>query len=82
MSNVVSAFNECKHAIGQLLVRFDQDLSDAQKRDIARAWEAWSLIDHVGRARALKLLKSVFGDNPRVADLYKQLNHFNREYTS
>jgi len=80
MSQTIAKFNACKYAIGQLLVRFDQELTEAQKTALGKAWKDWSIIDRVGRARAQKTIREVLGDKAR--DVLTQLDAFNKEYAT
>lgn len=79
MSQTIAAFNACKHAIGQLLVRFDRELTADQKSTITRAWSAWTLVDRVGRARAVKIIRDALGD--KAKDVIDQLIRFDKEQT-
>lgn len=77
MSQTINAFNDCKRAIGRLLVKFDGELTASQKTTLTQAWSSWTLVDQVGRARAVKMIRDVLGD--RAKDVIKQLSHFNKE---
>lgn len=78
MAPAVAAFNACKHAIGQLLVRFDRELSLDQKAALGKAWEFWNIIDRVGRARARKTIATILGE--RARDVLDQLDAYNEEH--
>lgn len=79
MSPTIIAFNACKSEIGRLLIRFDRELTPSQKSTITRAWSAWTIVDRVGRARAVKLIRDVLGD--KAKDVIDQLTRFDKEQT-
>lgn len=80
MSQTIAAFNACKHAIGQLLVRFDQELTADQKTALGKAWEFWNVIDRVGRARARKIIHDTLGE--KASDVLTQLDTYNKEHST
>jgi hypothetical protein len=80
MSQTIAAFNACKHAIGQLLVRFDRELTADQKTALGKAWEFWNVIDRVGRARARKIIWECLGEKAR--DVLDQLDTYNKEHAA
>lgn len=77
MNKDLDRFNACKASIGQLLVKFDKQLTPTQRTALGRAWQSWSLLDRIGRERAKKIVHDELG--ALAADVVNELENFNRE---